>query len=165
MLACFPTGRVLRGAAGGCDGGIDDFGRSGQTRAARAVAHAVMVALPASAVLRAGAGPHGRRGAPGAAVRGDRLGLVGARAGLAVFLWAIPVAVTFWARGLMSMVCHRWGARPHKTGDDSCNNLTVALRSWGEGGMITIMPIPKSRCSIPGWALKAIQVVTVDKEA
>ena len=31
---------------------------------------------------------------------------------LAVFLWAIPVALTFWAGGLVTMVCHRWGAPP-----------------------------------------------------
>ena len=41
--------------------------------------------------------------------------------------------MTFWAGGLVTMVCHRWGSRPHAAGDDSRNNLVVALLSWGEG--------------------------------
>ena len=52
---------------------------------------------------------------------------------LVVFIWAVPVALTFWAGGLVTMVCHRWGSRPHATGDNSRNNLVVALLSWGEG--------------------------------
>ena len=52
---------------------------------------------------------------------------------LALFGWAVPVALTFWAGGLVTMVCHRWGSRPHATGDNSRNNLVVALLSWGEG--------------------------------
>lgn len=52
---------------------------------------------------------------------------------LAVFGWAVPVALTLWAGGLVTMVCHRWGTRPHATGDDSRNNPFVALLAWGEG--------------------------------
>ena len=52
---------------------------------------------------------------------------------LAMFGWVVPVALTLSAGGLVTMVCHRWGAQPHDTGDDSRNNLLVALLTWGEG--------------------------------
>ncbi len=52
---------------------------------------------------------------------------------LAVFAWAVPVAGTLWAGGIVIAVCHRWGTRPHGTGDESRNNLAVALLTWGEG--------------------------------
>ncbi len=52
---------------------------------------------------------------------------------LAVFGWAVPVAATLWGGGLVTMACHRWGAQPHRTGDDSRNNPAVALLTWGEG--------------------------------
>ena len=51
---------------------------------------------------------------------------------LVLFLWAVPVAMTFWAGGLVTMVCHRWGSRPHTAGDDSRNNPLATLLSWGE---------------------------------
>ena len=52
---------------------------------------------------------------------------------LAVFAWAVPVAVTLWAGGVVIMVGHRWGTRPHGTADNSRNNVAVALLTWGEG--------------------------------
>ena len=52
---------------------------------------------------------------------------------LAVFAWAVPMALTLRVGGLVTLVCHRWGSRPHATNDDSRNNLLVALLSWGEG--------------------------------
>ncbi len=52
---------------------------------------------------------------------------------LAVFAWAVPVAATLWAGGVVIAVCHRWGSRPHDTGDNSRNNVLVALLAWGEG--------------------------------
>ena len=51
---------------------------------------------------------------------------------LALFLWAVPVAMTFWTGGLVTMVCHRWSSRPHAAGDDSRNNPLATLLSWGE---------------------------------
>lgn len=52
---------------------------------------------------------------------------------LAVFAWAVPVALTLGAGGLVTMGCHLWGTQPHATGDNSRNNLAIALLTWGEG--------------------------------
>ena len=52
---------------------------------------------------------------------------------LAVFAWAVPVAMTLWGGGLVTMGCHLWGTRRHDTADGSRNNLAIALLTWGEG--------------------------------
>ncbi len=52
---------------------------------------------------------------------------------LGVFAWAVPVALTLWGGGLVTMGCHLWGTRSHDTGDGSRNNLAIALLTWGEG--------------------------------
>ncbi len=52
---------------------------------------------------------------------------------LAVFVWAVPVALTLWGGSLVTTVCHLWGSRPHETDDASRNNIAVALLTWGEG--------------------------------
>ena len=84
------------------------------------------------------------------AVRGDRFGLwvhrhylplalawpsllISLDWRLAVFAWAVPVALTLCGSGLVTMACHRWGRQPHDTGDDSRNIAVVALLTWGEG--------------------------------
>ena len=46
---------------------------------------------------------------------------------LAVFIWAVPVALMLWAGGLATLACHCWGARPHATGDDSRSNVSLVM--------------------------------------
>ena len=77
---------------------------------------------------------------------------------LFVFAWAIPVALTLWAGGLVTLGCHRWGARPHATGDDSRNNLPIALLTWGEGWHNNHYADPERavfhpRLDVGGWSL------------
>ena len=57
---------------------------------------------------------------------------------LTIFLWAVPVAKTFGAGELVTMICHRWGNRRHTTGNDSRhNNPALALLSPGASGRTT----------------------------
>lgn len=50
-------------------------------------------------------------------------------------VWGLFVSTVFtWhATFMVNSVCHVWGARPNKTGDDSTNNPVVALVALGEG--------------------------------
>ena len=50
-----------------------------------------------------------------------------------LFLWAVPMSLTFIAAPLTNYACHKWGAQPHRTGDNSRNNWLIALLYWGEG--------------------------------
>lgn len=55
--------------------------------------------------------------------------------GLQMLVWGFFVStVLLWhATFMVNSVCHRWGSRPHETGDDSTNNGFVALFALGEG--------------------------------
>ncbi len=50
-------------------------------------------------------------------------------------LWGVFGRVVFgWhSTWLVNSATHMWGARPHETGDDSTNNLAIALLTFGEG--------------------------------
>jgi stearoyl-CoA desaturase (delta-9 desaturase) len=50
-------------------------------------------------------------------------------------LWGflVPVVAAWHASYAVNSVCHRWGARPHATADDSRNNAWVAAVTMGEG--------------------------------
>lgn len=68
---------------------------------------------------------------PGAVV-GTILFLIGGFPALLLGL-IFPVTLCFQCTWSVNSVAHYWGAQPHNTGDDSRNNLIVALISWGEG--------------------------------
>lgn len=55
--------------------------------------------------------------------------------GLQMLVWGLFVStVALWhATFMVNSVCHIWGGRPNKTGDDSTNNAVVALFALGEG--------------------------------
>jgi stearoyl-CoA desaturase (Delta-9 desaturase) len=55
--------------------------------------------------------------------------------GLQMLVWGLFVSiVALWhATFMVNSVCHIWGGRPNKTGDDSTNNPVVALFALGEG--------------------------------
>lgn len=55
--------------------------------------------------------------------------------GLPAVLWGVivPVTVGLHFTWLVNSVCHYWGSQQFETGDDSTNNLWVALLTWGEG--------------------------------
>lgn len=55
--------------------------------------------------------------------------------GLQMLVWGFFIStVLLWhATFMVNSVCHRWGSRPHDTGDDSTNNAFVALFALGEG--------------------------------
>jgi stearoyl-CoA desaturase (delta-9 desaturase) len=55
--------------------------------------------------------------------------------GWSMVLWGAFGRVVFgWhSTWLVNSATHMWGARPHATGDDSTNNLAIALLTFGEG--------------------------------
>jgi len=55
--------------------------------------------------------------------------------GLQMLVWGLFIStVALWhATFMVNSVCHIWGGRPNKTGDDSTNNAFVALFALGEG--------------------------------
>jgi len=55
--------------------------------------------------------------------------------GMQLLVWGLFVStVALWhATFMVNSVCHVWGMRPNKTGDDSTNNPVVALFALGEG--------------------------------
>jgi fatty-acid desaturase len=60
--------------------------------------------------------------------------LSGREVAASVWTWSMLRIVYVWhATYLVNSICHRLGRRSHTTKDDSCNNLLVALLSFGEG--------------------------------
>lgn len=55
--------------------------------------------------------------------------------GLSMVVWAVAlrIVLVMHATFLVNSAAHRWGGRPHDTGDDSRNNAFVAFVALGEG--------------------------------
>ena len=66
---------------------------------------------------------------------GEWMRLVRAARALTAFFWAglVRIALVHHVTWSINSVCHIWGGRPNKTGDDSTNNPVVALVALGEG--------------------------------
>jgi stearoyl-CoA desaturase (delta-9 desaturase) len=55
--------------------------------------------------------------------------------GAQMLVWGffISTVVTWHVTFMVNSVCHRWGGRPHNTGDASTNNVFVGVLAFGEG--------------------------------
>lgn len=55
--------------------------------------------------------------------------------GAQMMVWGFFISTVFtWhVTFMVNSVCHRWGSRPHDSGDASTNNLLIGLLAFGEG--------------------------------
>jgi stearoyl-CoA desaturase (delta-9 desaturase) len=105
---------------------------------------------------------------------GSWLGAEYNTSGLQLLVWGFFVSTVFtWHITFMvNSVCHRWGAQPYDSGDESTNNVFIGVLGFGEGWHNNHHKYPSSarhgllwwQADFTWWLIRTLQVVGLVSE-